>query len=233
MRGPGPGALGTIGANRRTHQSCRGRRCAPGDTHRLPSPGGTSLQDHTGRTGSSWHRTSPESSLRDRQGGGGVEGPRSALGLGAGREFPFSGYLLSRGIQSSLGDRNSSHPGGGRPPPGGTGRAGRSWLPSVLEGTLQETRWLSGGAGHPRLDELSAPSSLKSSQPWSPGDTKFLNRSRTPMSHTCLSRAQLPTGTCTWLSSSHFRLAGPGPDNQRLSNYPALLSSGFFFTSLS
>ena len=152
MRGPGPGALGTIGANRRTHQSCRGRRCAPGDTHRLPSPGGTSLQDHTGRTGSSWHRTSPESSLWDRQGGSGVEGPRSAvsaLGLGAGREFPFSGYLLSRGIQSSLGGRNSSHPGGGRPPPGGTGRAGRSWLPSVLEGTLQETRWLSGGAGPP------------------------------------------------------------------------------------
>lgn len=57
------------GAWRRTHQSCRGHHCALGDRHRPQSPGGTSLQNHTGMLGSSWHQTSLENSLGERQGG--------------------------------------------------------------------------------------------------------------------------------------------------------------------
>lgn len=72
---PGPGSLGTVGADGRAHRSCRGRHCAPGDTRRLPSPGGTSLQDHTGTTGSSWHQTSLGSSLGEGKQAVGVRDP--------------------------------------------------------------------------------------------------------------------------------------------------------------
>lgn len=65
-------------------------------------------------------------------------------------EFPFCWYLPSRDVRSGLGDRNNSHAGGGRSRHGDTGRAGHSWPPSVLEGTLQETRlepvWRAGPA---------------------------------------------------------------------------------------
>lgn len=146
--------------------------------------------------GSSWLRTSRESSLGGRQGGGWGEGPKAAVsssGWRAGHESPFCGYLPSRGVPSSLGGRNSSHPGGGRCLHGRTGRAGHSWLPSVLEGMLQGTNGCLAGQGRSPLDECSAPSLIESAQPWSPWDTKVLNQSCPRMTHRCLSHAQLPT----------------------------------------
>lgn len=70
--------------------------------------------------GSSWLRTSRESSLP------------------------------SRGVLSSLGGRNSSHPGGGRCPHGHTGRTGHSQLPSVLEGMAGSNWGLSSRPGSSR-----------------------------------------------------------------------------------
>lgn len=61
----------------RTHQSCRGRHCALGDTHRPQSLGGTSLRDRTGMVGNNWHRTPLESSLfRERRRQAGIRGAR-------------------------------------------------------------------------------------------------------------------------------------------------------------
>lgn len=45
------------------HRSCKVHRCAQEDTHRLQSLGGTSLQDHIGTSGSSWHQIPLEGSL--------------------------------------------------------------------------------------------------------------------------------------------------------------------------
>lgn len=139
----------------------------------------------------------PEREAR-RQVGGGAKSCSLLFGLGAGHAFPFCGYLPSRGVQSSLGGRNSSHPGGGRCLRGGTGRTGHSWLPSVLEGTLQGTSGCLAGQGQRCLDERSVPSLTESAQPWSPWDTKVLNHSCPRMTPRCLPRAQPPTGPCTW-----------------------------------
>lgn len=78
------------------------------------------------------------------------QSPPQARAGGRGMELPFCWYLPSRDVRSSLGDRNSSHPGGGRSHHGDTGRAGHSWFPSVPKGMLQETRlepvWRAGPA---------------------------------------------------------------------------------------
>lgn len=58
--------------------------------------------------------------------------------------------LPSRGVQSSLGDRNSSHPGAGRSHHGDTGRAGHSRLPSIQEGTAGNNQGLSSQPGSSR-----------------------------------------------------------------------------------
>lgn len=121
----------------------------------------------------------------------------------------FCWYLPSRGVRSSLGGKNSFHPGGGRSHHGDTGRAGRSWLPSVQEGTLQEKRYLSGIPAQPFLPppHSQPPASLKSSpQLWSlglPRDTKALNSIYTGRSQmlTCTpARPAAPSGSALgWL----------------------------------
>lgn len=62
--------------------------------------------------------------------------------------------LPGRGVRSSLGGKNSSHPGGGRSRRGDSGRAGCSWLPSVPAGMVGSSWGQSSqpgsGRSHPR-----------------------------------------------------------------------------------
>lgn len=218
MKDLGPGSLGTPRRRRGTSKELtnpaggttvsRGTQAGP--SLRVAPLSRTTLAElgavgtkHPGRA--AWERDKEAGGVRGRN--------LQSWGLGAGHEFPFHWYLPSRGVQSSLEGRNSFHVEGGRSPHGGTGRAGHSWLPSGLEGMLQETSDGLEGQGKPLLDESSAPSITESAQGWSLWDTKVLNHSCTPMIHRCSSCAQLPTETCTWLSNGHFKIPWPGPDN--------------------
>lgn len=122
-------------------------------------------------------------------------------------EHFFCWYLPSRGVQSSLGGKNSFHPGGGRSHHGDTGRAGHSWLPSVQEGMLQEKRYLSGSPAQPfpPPPHPQPPVSLKSSpQLCSLGllrDTKALNSIYTGHSQTL---------TCTRARPAAHSVSAPG-----------------------